>query len=133
MMSKPGDVIVFLKRSHELASDDLLLIRPHPKHAALVPAAYKMGSRKPKAAPTPLNLPEDGASLEAEDAATFRAAVGTLLYLAPDVIPAQNAIRWLSQRMSAPTTGAMKVCKHLVSYLKGTCEHSSGFSSTEPY
>ena len=116
MMSKPGDV----------------MIRPHPKHVQRLCQLLKIGSRKPKAAPMPLNIPEDGASLEAEDAATFRAAVGTLLYLAPDVIPAQNAIRWLSQRMSAPTTGAMKVCKHLVSYLKGTCEHSIGFSSTEP-
>ena len=131
-MSKPGDVIVFLKRSHELVSDDLLLIRPHPKHVQRLCQLLKIGSRKPKAAPMPLNIPEDGASLEAEDAATFRAAVGALLYLAPDVIPAQNAIRWLSQRMSAPTTGAMKVCKHLVSYLKGTCEHSIGLSSTEP-
>ena len=116
MMSKPGDV----------------MIRPHPKHVQRLCQLLKIGSRKPKAAPMPLNIPEDGASLEAEDAATFRAAVGALLYLAPDVIPAQNAIRWLSQRMSAPTTGAMKVCKHLVSYLKGTCEHSIGFSSTEP-
>ena len=132
MMSKPGDVIVFLKRSHELISEDLLLIRPHPKHVQRLCKLLNIGSRKPKAAPMPVNPPEDGASLGPADATTFRAAVGTLLYLAPDVIPAQNAIRWLAQRMSAPTVGAMKVCKHLVSYLQGVSEHSIGFASGEP-
>ncbi|CAE7237302.1 unnamed protein product, partial [Symbiodinium sp. CCMP2456] len=44
-----------------------------------------------------------------------------------DVIEGQFGIRWLAQHMSRPTTGALRVLRHMILYLKGTSSYGIGF------
>ncbi|CAE7543949.1 RE1 [Symbiodinium necroappetens] len=80
-----------------------------------------------QASPMPTTVPFDEAELDNERSTLFRAAVGILLYLQADVVEAQFGIRWLAQHMSRPTTGALRVLRHMILYLKGTSSYGIGF------
>ena len=72
-----------------------------------------------------------GAPLSSEDHATYRMAVGSLLYLAcwtrPDI---SFAVSELSRFVSAPAEAHMKAVKHLVRYLRGTMDLGLLYSKT---
>ena len=112
-----GDCVQFLKRDHTLVRDDLLIIRPHGKHLRKLLELFPIGNRKPKSTPMPATLPVDPKPLDPAEHAKHRSAVGILLYLSPDIVASQNAVRVLAQAMSAPTNGLVKLLKHLIGYL----------------
>ncbi|OLP82603.1 hypothetical protein AK812_SmicGene36733 [Symbiodinium microadriaticum] len=89
-------------------------------------------SRRAKATPMPTTVPLDQAPLDEGQAGTYRSAVGILLYLAPDAIESQNCVRLLSQQMSAPTVGGLKLLKHLVCYLKSVTGCCLAFGTPVP-
>ena len=80
----------------------------------------------------PTTVPLDQAPLDEGQAGTYRSAVGILLYLAPDAIESQNCVRLLSQQMSAPTVGGLKLLKHLVCYLKSVTGCCLAFGTPVP-
>ena len=129
---EPGDCISFLKRSYELVDEETLVMRPHSKHAERLVSILHLESRRAKATPMPTTVPLDSTPLDEEQAGTFRSAVGILLYLAPDAIECQNCIRLLSQQMSAPTAGGLKLLKHLVCYLKSVTGYGLAFGTPVP-
>ena len=124
---EPGDCISFLKRSYELLDEETLVMRPHSKHVERLVGMLHLEPRRAKATPMPTAVPLDSTPLDEEQAGTFRSAVGILLYLAPDAIECQNCIRLLSQQMSAPTVGGLKLLKHLVCYLKSVTGYGLAF------
>ena len=126
---EPGDCISFLKRSYELLDEETMVMRPHSKHVERLVSMLHLESRRTKATPMPTTVPLDSAPLDEEQAGTYRSAVGILLYLAPDAIESQNCVRLLSQQMSAPTVGGLKLLKHLVCYLKGVTGYCLAFGT----
>ena len=129
---EPGDCISFLKRSYELLDDETMVMRPHSKHVERLVSMLHLESRRAKATPMPTTVPLDSTPLDEEQAGTFRSAVGVLLYLFPDAIECQNCIRLLSQQMSAPTVGGLKLLKHLVCYLKSVTGYGLAFGTPVP-
>ena len=127
-----GDCIQFLKRDHTLVRDDLLIIQPHGKHFRKLLELYPIGNQKPKSTPMPATLPVDPKPLDSAEHAKYRSAVGILLYLSPDIVASQNAVRVLAPAMSAPTYGHVKLLKHLIGYLFGTASHVLGFDIPMP-
>ena len=128
---EPGDCITFLKRTYELVGEgqDLMLVmRPHPRHVEKVVKLLQLEQRKVKRTPMPVGLDGDNSELSSDDSSLFRSAVGVLLYLAPDAIECQNAIRLLAQQMGKPTKSGMKLLKHCVCYLKGHSTYGLSFS-----
>ena len=131
-LCNPGDELMFLKRTHTLARSDLMTIQPHGKHVIKLLELYGLEGRKAKCTPMPSTVPVDAKLLDAAEHAKYRAAVGILLYLSPDIIECQNAVRVLAQSMSAPTVGSLKMLKHLILYLSGTVDHALGFATPVP-
>ena len=128
---EPGDCISFLKRSYELVVDgeeQLLVIRPHPRHVERLVLMLSLASRKCKPTPMPSSLHPDHEPLSSEDAWLFRSATGILLYLGPDTSESQNAIRLLAQQMANPTLSGMHLLKHVVCYLKGVTGYGIAFN-----
>ncbi|CAE7246058.1 unnamed protein product [Symbiodinium sp. CCMP2592] len=122
-----GDEVSFLKKAYRLVRDDLLIIQPHPRHVEKLVEMFNLTRARSKSSPLPTNLPTDDEELSGEQSAMFRTAVGVLLYLQSDVIEAQFGIRWLAQHMSRPTTGALRVLKHMILYLRDTSGYAIGF------
>ena len=118
-----GEELTFLKRSHVLLNDELMLIKPHHRHISHL---KEIVSVHPKAYPkkTPshpsIDDEDDTVLLSAEMMAKYRSAVGTLLYLAADLPHCQHCIRFLATKMTAATEHCWQVLKHLVLYLSGT-------------
>ena len=54
----------------------------------------------------------------------YRAALGCLLYIAPDRPDLQRAISWLARGMSAPTSKQMRNLKYLAEYAYYTRDYS---------
>ena len=128
---EPGDCISFLKRSYELVGDgeeQLLVIRPHPRHVERRVKMLNLESRKCKATPMPSSLHPDHEPLSSDDASLFRSATGILLYLGPDTAESQNAIRLLAQQMANPTRSGMHLLKHVVCYLKSVTGYGLAFN-----
>ena len=109
-----------------------MTIQPHGKHVIKLLELYGLEGRKAKCTPMPSTVPVDAKLLDAAEHAKYRTAVGILLYLSPDIIECQNAVRVLAQSMSAPTVGSLKMLKHLILYLSGTVDHALGFATPVP-
>ncbi|CAE7490627.1 unnamed protein product [Symbiodinium sp. CCMP2592] len=122
-----GDEVSFLKKAYRLVRDDLLIIQPHPRHVEKLVEMFNLTRARSKSSPLPTTLPTDDEELTGEQSSMFRTAVGVLLYLQADVIEAQFGIRWLAQHMSRPTTGALRVLKHMILYLRDTSGYAIGF------
>ncbi|CAE7239270.1 unnamed protein product [Symbiodinium sp. CCMP2592] len=122
-----GDEVSFLKKAYRLVRDDLLIIQPHPRHVEKLVEMFNLTRARSKSSPLPTTLPTDDEELTGEQSSMFRTAVGVLLYLQSDVIEAQFGIRWLAQHMSRPTTGALRVLKHMILYLRDTSGYAIGF------
>ena len=129
---EPGDCISFLKRSYELLDEETMVMRPHSKHVERLVSMLHVEPRRTKATPMPTTAPLDSALLDEEQAGSYPSAVEILLYLAPDAIESQNCIRLLSQQMSAPTVGGLKLLKHLVCYLKSVTGYCLAFGTPVP-
>ena len=124
-----GDEVGFKKKSYRLVRDDLLVIQPHPRHVERLVEMFSLGRSTPKSSPMPTNVSAEDTELDSERSSLFRTAVGILPYLQADVVEAQFGIRCLAQHMSRPTTGALRVLRHMILYWKGTssCGIKTGF------
>ena len=116
------NAITFLKKRHVLLPGNEILIFPHPKHFEKLFALHgvKEGDCCKKTPYDPkLDEPDTSNLLEGADASIFRTSLGILLYLSPELLECQNAIRALSAYMASPTRQAMLSLRHLVKYLLG--------------
>ena len=116
------NAITFLKKRHILLPGNEILIVPHPKHFEKLFALHgvKEGDCCKKTPYDPkLDEPDTSNLLEGADASIFRTSLGILLYLSPELLECQNAIRALSAYMANPTRQAMLSLRHLVKYLLG--------------
>ena len=125
LMSKPGDEVTFLKRTHELLDDGRVVIRVHHKHldqlCKLLCLSKRLQSKK-----TPghseMEIPDKSQELGSHDASVYRTCVGILLYLPADLPQCQYVIRYLSTFSSKPTEKSLMVLKHLVGYMAAHSE-----------
>ena len=116
------NALTFLKKRHILLPGNEILIVPHPKHFEKLFALHgvKEGDCCKKTPYDPkLDEPDTSNLLEGADASIFRTSLGILLYLSPELLECQNAIRALSAHMANPTRQAMLSLRHLVKYLLG--------------
>ena len=87
IMSRPGDQVRSLKRTHELLWDGRMTIRVHHKHldqlCKLLRLSKKLHNKK-----TPghsdMEIPDQPKDLKPADASIYRTCVGILLYLSAD-------------------------------------------------
>ena len=122
-----GDSLTFLKRRMVLASNEKILIFPHPKHFdRLFEIVGVKKTWKAKNTPAHSHILEcfESPDLPSSDASSYRSAVGILLYLSPDLVECQFVIRHLAQYMSRPSEKAWVELKHLVQYLLGCTDHA---------
>ena len=122
-----GDSLTFLKRRMVLASNEKILIFPHPKHFdRLFEIVGVKKTWKAKNTPAHSQILEcfESPDLPSSDASSYRSAVGILLYLSPDLVECQFVIRHLAQYMSRPSEKAWVELKHLVQYLLGCSDHA---------
>ena len=122
-----GDSLTFLKRRMVLASNEKILIFPHPKHFdRLFEIVGVKKTWKAKNTPAHSQILEcfESPDLPSSDASSYRSAVGILLYLSPDLVECQFVIRHLAQYMSRPSEKAWVELKHLVQYLLGCTDHA---------
>ncbi|CAE7540302.1 RE2 [Symbiodinium sp. KB8] len=120
---KLGDSISFLKREHTLTSDNMLVIRSHPKHLErLIEVTGLRPGCAGKKTPLPLQLPDLTASpsLSAEVCSKYKTAIGILLYVQAEIPHCQYAIKTLSQHLGNPTEACWSALKHLVRHMMVT-------------
>ena len=81
-MDKPGDELTFLKRTHIL-KDNMMLIQPHPKHFAQLYEIVGITGKHTKkfAGHAEMDAPHNSKELDSDQATQFRRAVGILVYL----------------------------------------------------
>ena len=102
----------FLKRKYTF-EDNELRISIDPKYVKKLTEVLELDkkhSRKPKQTPctSSSSEPDNSASLVPAEAATYRSAVGMLLYIAHDRPDIQFAVRSLSCGMKEPTERSSK-------------------------
>ena len=122
-----GGSVHFLKKKYILMSPTEMLICPHVKHFdKLFELLCIKETDYPKKIPydPKLDEPDNSAPLDSAEATIFRSAVGILLYLSPELVESQNAIRALASCMSAPTRRAMCSLRHLGKYLLHARHHA---------
>ena len=122
LMSKPGDEITFLKRTHELLEDDRMVIRVHHKHLDKLCKLLRLSKRlqcQKTLGHSEMEIPDHSAELghQYQDASMYRTCVGILLCLSADLPQCQYVIRYLSIFFSKPTEKSLMVLKHLVGYM----------------
>ena len=120
VMSKAGDQVTFLKRTHELLDSGRMTIKVHPKHLDQLCRLLHMSKRlqnKKTPGHSEIETPDNTPLLGAEDASLYRSCIGILLYLSSDLPHCQYVIRYLATQASKPTGKSMVVLKHLVSYM----------------
>eukprot|EP00435_Cladocopium_sp_Y103_P044885 s707_g12.t1 len=123
-MSKGGDEVSFLKRTHCLLDDGRMLIKCHHKHLGQMCKLLHMFPKlqcKKTPGHSDIENPDNSKELSASDASVYRLCVGILLYLSGDLPQCQYVIRYLSTFSSRPTEKSMVVLKHLVGYM---CKHA---------
>ena len=116
------NAITFLKKRHIRLPGDEILIVSHPKHFEKLFALHglKEGDCSKKTPFDPkLDEPDNSMRLEDGEASVYRTSIGILLYLSPELIECQNAIRALSAYMANPTRQSMLSLRHLIKYLLG--------------
>ena len=93
----------------------------------------KKQSRKPKQTPCASSSSEsdNSAAPAPPEAATYRSAVGVLLYVAHDRPDIQFSVRSLSCGMKEPTEKKFKELQHLALYMKGTADCVAVFKKTK--
>ena len=136
MMIQEGDEISFLKRKHVLSRDGVLIIRRSTKHLSKLLDMLGLQNAAIKRTPLPSwsneDLRDDGECLSLADQATFRSAVGVLMYMSQDCGDLQFAIRLLCQHMSSPSKRAFDLLRHVARYAKGTAGYAPSMSPTSP-
>ncbi|CAE7362425.1 unnamed protein product [Symbiodinium sp. CCMP2456] len=98
-----GGSVHFLKKKFILTSPTQMLICPHVKHFdKLFQLLSIKESDHPKKIPydPKLDEPDYSAPLDGAESTVYRSAVGILLYLSPELVESQNAIRALASCMS---------------------------------
>ena len=120
LMSKPGDEITFLKRTHELVEDGKMVIRVHRKHLDQPCKLLRLSKRlhcKKTPGHSEMEIPDRSTELGHQDASIYRTCVGILLYLSADLLQCQYVIRYLPTSSSKPTEKSLMVLKRLVGYI----------------
>ena len=125
----------FLKRKFTY-EDHELRISIDPKYVKKLTEVLQLDkkqSRKPKQTPctSSSSEPDNSAALAPAEAATYRSAVGMLLYVAHDRPDTQFSVRSLSCGMKEPTEKKFKELQHLALYMKGTADYVAVFKKTK--
>ena len=129
-----GDCVSFLKRTHRLVSEDLLVIEPNVKYVEKLMQVTGLAAAKEryKATPFPTGpMPTDRVpdpELDATSASKYRTAVGILMYVASDLPACQFGIRFLSTYAHCPTEGSWKLLRHLTAYINSHESHVVGLA-----
>ena len=120
-----GDQLRFLKRTLEVVPEGLK-INVDPKHIEKVIKILGIVNPRHRKVPasTDLTGADDTEKLNELWAGRFRAALGCLLYLAPDRPDAQFTIGVLARGMSSPTSKQLRHVKYLAEYLYHTRDYS---------
>ena len=95
-VSKGGDELCFLKRTHCLLDDGRLLIKCHPKHLGQLCKLLHLNPKlqgKKTPGHSELENPDTSKELSGNDASIYRSCVGILLYLSGDLPQCQYVIR----------------------------------------
>ena len=125
----------FLKRKFTY-EDHELRISIDPKYVKKLTEVLQLDkrqSRKPKQTPctSSSSEPDNSAALPPAEAATYRSAVGMLLYVAHDRPDIQFSVRSLSCGMKEPTEQKFKELQHLALYMKGAADYVAVFKKTK--
>ena len=125
----------FLKRKFTY-EDHELRISIDPKYVKKLTEVLQLDkkqSRKPKQTPctSSSSEPDNSAALAPAEAATYRSAVGMLLYVAHDRPDIQFSVRSLSCGMKEPTEKKFKELQHLALYMKGAADYIAVFKKTK--
>ena len=115
--------VSFLKRFHHWHNtSQRLILQPHPKHLKKLFDVMGLNPTRTNARSTPMPSAGIQADLSAEPldferAAKYKAAVGILLYMSPDLPECHFSIKTVSQAMSSPGKEAWRLLLHLCRYL----------------
>ena len=120
-----GDQLRFLKRTLEVVPEGLK-INVDPKYIEKVIKILGIVNPRHRKVPasTDLTGADDTEKLDELWSGRFRAALGCLLYLAPDRPDAQFTIGVLARGMSSPTSKQLRHVKYLAEYLYHTRDYS---------
>ena len=123
-----------LKRRRIFQKDGSLFIQSDSKHLAKVQKILELEGEK--GAPTPAvaggsSFVHAEEKLKDEDAARYKTAVGTVMYMAPDRPDCQFAIRELTKGLKDPTVGDMQALVRLTRYLIKTKTYGVKFEADE--
>ena len=125
----------FLKRKFTY-EDHELRISIDPKYVKKLSEVLQLDKKQPrKFKQTPCTSsssePDHSPTLPTAEAATYRSAVGMLLYVAHDRPDIQFSVRSLSCGMKEPTEKKFKELQHLALYMKGTADYVAVFKKTK--
>ncbi|CAE7834903.1 RE2 [Symbiodinium sp. CCMP2592] len=120
-----GDQLRFLKRTLEVVPEGLRIVID-PKYVEKI--LQVLGISKPRSRKVPsttdLTALDETEKLDAMWTGRYRAALGCLLYLAPDRPDAQYTIGVLARGMSSPTAKQLSHVMYLAEYLYYTRDYS---------
>ncbi|CAE7728347.1 RE2 [Symbiodinium sp. CCMP2592] len=124
-LKEVGDQLRFLKRTLEVVPEGLRIVID-PKYVEKI--LQVLGISKPRSRKVPsttdLTALDETEKLDAMWAGRYRAALGCLLYLAPDRPDAQYTIGVLARGMSSPTAKQLSHVMYLAEYLYYTRDYS---------
>ena len=119
--SEEGESVDFLKRKHRVTEHGVI-VQAQSDLIYKMCEVLGMSDRKTSAVPCSKELlkASNSKTLEAEQASTFRTAIGIAMYLSNDRVDCAFPIRCLAQRLSAPTEDDFKAAQKLAAYLRRT-------------
>ncbi|CAE7765176.1 unnamed protein product [Symbiodinium sp. CCMP2592] len=124
-LKEVGDQLRFLKRTLEVVPEGLRIVID-PKYVEKI--LQVLGISKPRSRKVPsttdLTALDETEKLDAMWTGRYRAALGCLLYLAPDRPDAQYTIGVLARGMSSPTAKQLSHVMYLAEYLYYTRDYS---------
>ena len=124
-LRRPGDRLRFLKRTFEVVEEGLQ-ISVDPKYLEKV--VEILGITRPRSRKVPstqeIRASDDSPPLSPASAVQYRAALGCILYIAPDRPDCQHTVSMLARGMSKPSEHQMKCLKYLAEYLYSTRDYA---------
>ena len=134
-----GKMLHYLKKRITLLPEGVL-IQPNNTYIPKLISLLKVSGRRGRGLPYHstleaynAELENDNERLEGEQAATFRSALGLILYIAQDRPDIQFPTKTLATYMSRPCVKAMAAVKHLALYLASNEEGGILLRRCEPY
>ena len=134
-----GRMLHYLKKRITLLPEGVL-IQPNNTYIPKLISLLKISGRRGRGLPYHstleaynAELENDNERLEGEQAATFRSALGLILYISQDRPDIQFSTKTLATYMSRPCVKAMAAVKHLALYLASNEEGGILLRRCEPY